>query len=795
MERRQLGRGSIVVPENHCHPPATPAPVARGSSQTAPPLDRLRERLQNQEWVKGAVNYDEDLHFSTFYLRASCVPHTGRLYRGYTSLVAIYEGFNEHYYLLKDECRDTAVALVRKALRRPEWLPCVIQEIIRLSDRLTRVFDPRTFPERLARFSDPALLTLYQRHAVAQRALYRYARLPEALDRGVSYFSSYLLDHLRQHGMSAAAADETFAVLSQPLGPSVLAQEMLEFEEIVAAARAAGSETRAERSSRVRMFLSPDLVQRLHAHQQKWQFLTYHGYGRRELATVGQYVERLAQRLHDPASNGATGLGGRYEAARQARDEALARLDLDPGHRALFEVYADIGAAKLHRRYAQLRNFYYLDLLLAEIANRLGVSEWTVRCMLPEEVAASLRAGRLVNPRIAERTGGCVFAVIDGEELVVAGSDATQLAGLVRAQVRGPQSGATLRGVVACRGTAVGPCKVVIRADDHHEDFPDGAIIVSESTDPDLVGLLRRAGGVLTEQGGVTSHAAIICRELNIPTIIGIDGLLDRLHDGDVVRVDAEQGIVTPLANGSCPPDQLGDLHTPEVIGAKAYNLGVVRSLGFAVPEFIALPADRARQLTESADGEGARQLAGVVKQLHLGAHDKLALRSSAADEDSANGSLAGSYRSLLNIEPRFLSSALCEFLKNNSQRNGEAGYRGAVIIQRMIAADYAGVCLTRDPRTGQRDAVILELLAGGNEALTSGEALPDRLVVDRLTGDILEEERRCPGLEHADIDLAGMVQHFLTLEARFGQALDIEWAVAGRKLYILQARPIVGGR
>jgi hypothetical protein len=49
---------------------------------TVAPLERLRERLRGEEWVKGAVNYDEDVHFSSFYLRASCASHTGRLYRG-----------------------------------------------------------------------------------------------------------------------------------------------------------------------------------------------------------------------------------------------------------------------------------------------------------------------------------------------------------------------------------------------------------------------------------------------------------------------------------------------------------------------------------------------------------------------------------------------------------------------------------------------------------------------------------------------------------------------------------------
>src|SRR5207253_2016041 len=84
--------------------------------------DRLRELLEGNEWVKGAVNYDEDLHFSTFYLRASCAHVTAPLYPGYTAIVAFYSGFNESYYLLKHECQSTAEAIVRKALRRPAWL-------------------------------------------------------------------------------------------------------------------------------------------------------------------------------------------------------------------------------------------------------------------------------------------------------------------------------------------------------------------------------------------------------------------------------------------------------------------------------------------------------------------------------------------------------------------------------------------------------------------------------------------------------------------------------------------------
>src|SRR5262249_57171342 len=116
---------------------------------TAPALDDLRRLIEGRRWVQGAVNYDEDLHFSTYYLRASWAPHTSGLYPGYTTLLAFYEGYNEYYYLPESECLECARAVVARAVRRPAWLPRIVREIVRRSDRLARVFPPRTSPERL----------------------------------------------------------------------------------------------------------------------------------------------------------------------------------------------------------------------------------------------------------------------------------------------------------------------------------------------------------------------------------------------------------------------------------------------------------------------------------------------------------------------------------------------------------------------------------------------------------------------------------------------------------------------
>src|SRR5262249_35135509 len=155
-------------------------------------------------------------------------------------------------------------------------LPGVVEEIYRRSDALARVFAVDTSAARLARLSDAALLALLRRHASRQRALYRVARLPEALDRGVSYFTNYLTEHLRKLGVPEAELGDTFAVLSQPSAPSVLAQEIIDFDRIVQAVVESGAAERiTAHGPRAHLFLEPALLRQLDAHREKWGFLHY----------------------------------------------------------------------------------------------------------------------------------------------------------------------------------------------------------------------------------------------------------------------------------------------------------------------------------------------------------------------------------------------------------------------------------------------------------------------------------------------------------------------------------------
>ena len=74
-----------------------------------------------------------------------------------------------------------------------------------------------------------------------------------------------------------------------------------------------------------------------------------------------------------------------------------------------------------------------------------------------------------------------------------------------------------------------------------------GAVLVTGSTGPEMIIACKKAGAIVTEEGGITSHAAIVSRELGIPCVIGTKIATQVLKDGDLVEVDAYNGMVKKL--------------------------------------------------------------------------------------------------------------------------------------------------------------------------------------------------------------------------------------------------------
>ena len=72
--------------------------------------------------------------------------------------------------------------------------------------------------------------------------------------------------------------------------------------------------------------------------------------------------------------------------------------------------------------------------------------------------------------------------------------------------------------------------------------FVEGAVLVTQTTDPDWVPIMKRAAAIVTDHGGRTSHAAIVSRELGLPAIVGTGNATHILHDEQEVTVSCAEG-------------------------------------------------------------------------------------------------------------------------------------------------------------------------------------------------------------------------------------------------------------
>lgn len=119
---------------------------------------------------------------------------------------------------------------------------------------------------------------------------------------------------------------------------------------------------------------------------------------------------------------------------------------------------------------------------------------------------------------------------------------------LAKAKVKIPKnlSGEYLKGIVACKGRASGKAVIVNDIDDARI-LKDGDVLITKMTSPVLIAKLPKVSAIVTDQGGMLSHAAILAREIGIPCIVGTQFATKFVKNGDLVDVDAERGIVKKI--------------------------------------------------------------------------------------------------------------------------------------------------------------------------------------------------------------------------------------------------------
>lgn len=225
----------------------------------------------------------------------------------------------------------------------------------------------------------------------------------------------------------------------------------------------------------------------------------------------------------------------------------------------LKETLDVIQASKILRRYIYfLQEYIYLRgyrrniishahynhlPLLKAIGRRTGIGK-TVLYMSYQEMLDLLQ-NKLTNPEeIKKRKNGYAVYEKDGcLEIIVGSNKIKKLLGEVDKDYNSNTSQpAFVKGRVASRGNVRGKACVVMSIQEIGK-VKKGVILVTPMTTPDFTPILRKISAIVTNEGGVICHAAIVSREFKIPCIVGTCNATEIFKDGDLLEVDAENGI------------------------------------------------------------------------------------------------------------------------------------------------------------------------------------------------------------------------------------------------------------
>lgn len=253
------------------------------------------------------------------------------------------------------------------------------------------------------------------------------------------------------------------------------------------------------------------------------------------------------------------------------------------------------------------------------------------------------------------------------------------------------------------------------------------------------------------------------------------------------------------------------------LVGGKAASLGEMIKAGIVVPPgFVITSQAYAKGMTPKLEEE-------ILEAFDERGLKHVAVRSSAVAEDSAAASWAGQLETYLNVTKDSLIEAVrkCWASIGSEHARAYGSHHGvkkgdqsvAVVVQAMVDSEVSGVMFTANPVTNDKNEIVIEAVYGLGEMIVQGAVTPENFVVSKDNAEITahsdsrqtkmlvykngkNQEVAVPGAKLKkstlnDEQIKELTETANKIEQHYGHPQDIEWAISGDELYIVQSRPI----
>ncbi len=453
----------------------------------------------------------------------------------------------------RSEFRATSKAFFDKITTDLNWAFGISAKIIETTDKLFALSESirKTDPKKL---SNAELGKAIEQWATVRREAHGYGmpwNYVEYEDQLLSSFvNSYIAKCIAAKKLDLIS-NKVFSFLSTPREKTFA---KLEEEEILGLAIKVKGNTKLSQlfaqSNTVAKILSdlqvasPVFAKSFDEHFEKYRWLSFMylgpGWNREYFAEV---IQELCKRSESELVEELQCKQQFYMDLPKQQDDLMEKLGFDELHQKYVLLSQSMIYTKAYRKDGIYHGLFCLENFFKEGAKRLGLSLKQFRMLMSWEIEPALRSGKvdidLLNKRYAFR----VFHYDGKQKTVLAGDEAKKFFADVDFEIEQVTPSSEIKGDCACPGKGEGQAKV-INLTQEMDKMKQGDILVSRATTPDIVPAMKKASAIVTDMGGITCHAAIVSRELNIPCVIGTKIATKVFKDGDNLIVDATHGTV-----------------------------------------------------------------------------------------------------------------------------------------------------------------------------------------------------------------------------------------------------------
>jgi len=415
---------------------------------------------------------------------------------------------------LTDDLKRLWTIIKEKVAEDPEYLSKIKIEYKKIFFRHERKFKENRKKD-LRKLSNDDLISLFHEGQKAQVDAVGIGHVVEPI--GIKIESEFKKKFNRETDLESTKFNEYYGILTTPTKLSFIGEEEKELALI----------NRFEGGEQERLLIE-------HAKKYAW---IQNSYGGAIKLKLDYFKRRLNKgiKLHDP------------DKVKKQKQKLIDELKLSKDLQKTIEIIDFTTCWQDERKANQLKAVHNLSPIVDELARRLRMDAAKLHYITPAEAVRikTLKEISDLYPELKKREGGVFFSQKVDQETLVVGEDYQKLAAF-REKISKLTITQEIRGSIANAGTAIGRA-VIVKGLDSFKKVRAGDIIVASMTRPEYMPILKKASAIVTDEGGITSHAAIVSRELGLPCVVGTKIATKIFKDGDTIEVRANHGLVRKL--------------------------------------------------------------------------------------------------------------------------------------------------------------------------------------------------------------------------------------------------------